>query len=297
MAQLLIDVQCSPASASVPKRLFEHPGLWSHWKDKRILELGCGVGLTGLIAASLGARAVLLTDLSVVVERVSKPNIEMNSAVLAGFRTGAMGTGTKGKAGGPTGGVKRVAALPLCWGNTDDERAAAEALDVMAPPFIPQCDRPKKRRAKCGKKGGSLGQKKNDNTSTEHLASTPPFPSSSTREGMPDVILIGDVAYQHKPGAPSHFDALISTVLRVTDGHTVVIFGTRMRMPASADLLDMFLEHFDEVVLPPIEAHEVDETFRPDALGRKHNISIHVMKRKVTAAPSLTERRGDFEIS
>lgn len=116
MAQLLVGIQCSPASASVPKRLFEHPGLWWHWKDKRILELGCGVGLTGLIAASLGARAVLLTDLDAVVERVTKPNIEMNSAVLGGFRAGSMGTGTKGKAGGQTGGVNRVAALPLCWG-------------------------------------------------------------------------------------------------------------------------------------------------------------------------------------
>lgn len=114
---------------------------------------------------------------------------------------------------------------------------------------------------------------------------------------MPDIVLIGDVAYQHKPGAPSHFDALISTVLRVTDGHTVVVFGTRMRMPASADLLSMFLAHFDEVVLPPIEAHEVDETFRPDVLGRKHNISIHVMKRKVAASQGLTERTSDIQIS
>ena len=59
---------------------------------------------------------------------------------------------------------------------------------------------------------------------------------------------------------------------------------TTMRMPASADLLDMFRSHFDELVDPPIEAHEVDpKAFGIEVLGRKHNISIHIMRRKASS--------------
>ena len=90
-----------------------------------------------------------------------------------------------------------------------------------------------------------------------------------------------DVAYQHKPGAPSHFDILISTLLKfATTRETLVMFGTRMRMPASSDLLDMFREHFDEII-DPVEAHEIDHSFHSDALGRKSLITLHCFKRKI----------------
>jgi hypothetical protein len=93
--------------------------------------------------------------------------------------------------------------------------------------------------------------------------------------------LIGDVAYQHKPGAPSHFDILVSTLLQfATTKKTLVLFGTRMRMPASADLLDMIKEHFDELIAP-IDADEIDSTFAKSNLGRKSLITLHFFKRKV----------------
>ena len=48
------------------------------------------------------------------------------------------------------------------------------------------------------------------------------------------------------------------------------------RMPASADLLDMFLEHMEEVTTPPIKADEIDPTFNKF----KHQITIHIMKKR-----------------
>ncbi|KAL3902476.1 MAG: hypothetical protein SGILL_010809, partial [Bacillariaceae sp.] len=93
---------------------------------------------------------------------------------------------------------------------------------------------------------------------------------------QPDMIIIGDVAYQHKPGAPSHFDVLLSTLLKFLGPHTLVIFGTRMRMPASSDLLDIFHEHMEEVANPPIRADEIDPTFAQF----KHQITIHVLRKR-----------------
>ena len=47
------------------------------------------------------------------------------------------------------------------------------------------------------------------------------------------------------------------------------------RMPASADLLDMFLEHMEEVTNPPIQADEIDPTFNKF----KHQITIHILRK------------------
>jgi len=58
------------------------------------------------------------------------------------------------------------------------------------------------------------------------------------------------------------------------------MFGTRMRMPASADLLNMFREHFDEMI-DPVEAHEIDDRFQFNSLGRNSLITIHIFKRRV----------------
>ena len=47
-------------------------------------------------------------------------------------------------------------------------------------------------------------------------------------------------------------------------------------MPASADLLDMFLEHMEEVTTPPIKADEIDPAFSKF----KHQITIHIMRKR-----------------
>jgi hypothetical protein len=54
------------------------------------------------------------------------------------------------------------------------------------------------------------------------------------------------------------------------------ITSTLYRMPASADLLDMFLEHMEEVVSPPIQADEIDPAFNKV----KHQITVHILRKR-----------------
>jgi predicted nicotinamide N-methyase len=215
-------------STAAPTRLLQAIPHIS-WKDMRVMELGCGVGLTGLVAAALGAKVTLLTDLQVVVDKVAKKNVECNTwagpSKVCGYRT----TRTGG----------RVAAMPLCWGDEHDEEEIKAALERVTPKQ-----------------------------------------TSTTRAGIPDLILIGDVAYQQRPGAPSHFEALLSTLLKFMDKQTIVLFGTRMRMPASSDLLDLFRQHMVELVAPPLEAHELNASLCENELNRKHNTTIHMLKLK-----------------
>jgi len=56
----------------------------------------------------------------------------------------------------------------------------------------------------------------------------------------------------------------------------MLVFFTRRRMPASADLLDMFLEHMETVANPPIEADDIYPSFNKF----KHQITIHVLKKR-----------------
>jgi predicted nicotinamide N-methyase len=221
------------------------PGIWpTSWKESSILELGCGVGLTGLVGAQLGARVTLLTDLDVVIEKVAQPNIEINKKEF-------------GKS-------QNVVAIPLCWGNEDDEAACRQILDRLA--------------TKSSKRGPRRKVRKKGKTQSQ---GTPFAQESSPKSTDPSIILIGDVAYQHKPGAPSHFDILMSTLLKFcTTRDTVVMFGTRMRMPASADLLDMFRNDFDEII-EPVQAHEIDDRFLSSSLGRDSMITVHIFKRKL----------------
>jgi predicted nicotinamide N-methyase len=222
-------------------------------KDLTVLELGCGVGLTGIVAAAvLGTQLTIATDLDVVVEKVTKPNCELNTTTLA-----ASGKQQKPYRLTKAGKRGRIMALPLCWGNKDDEDIVLEAFQK----WTNKQEKSRKTKQQQQRKDGSS-----------------PSPTSPEDSGQPDLIIIGDVAYQHRPGAPSHFDVLLSTVLRFLGRHTLVIFGTRMRMPASADLLDMFYEHMEEVTTPPIRADEIDPNFS----NFKHQITIHVLRKRST---------------
>jgi predicted nicotinamide N-methyase len=223
-------------------------------KDLTVLELGCGVGLTGIVAAAvLGTQLTIVTDLDVVVEKVTKPNCVLNTTTLAATKLQQQQKPYRLTKAGKRG---RIMALPLCWGNTADE-------DIVLESFRKWTNKQEKSRTtKQQRKDGSLLS-----------------PSNPRDSGQPDLLIIGDVAYQHRPGAPSHFDALLSTVLRFLGPHTYVIFGTRMRMPASADLLDMLHEHMEEVTTHPIRADDIDPIFSK----YKHQITIHVMKKRISA--------------
>jgi hypothetical protein len=213
-----------------------------------ILELGAGVGLTGLVASStFNAKLTVITDLEVVVDKVTTPNLAFNSTAMSTSKLRVINKGTG-----------QVVAMPLCWGNLDDEAKVADTLrssDLLAKASVSS-----KRKSKPIKQ--DLGQE-----------------DQAQMLGMPSLVLIGDVAYQHRPGAPSHFEALLSTLLKFTGPQTLVLFGTRMRMPASNDLLNAFLDHFDELVEPPLVADELDSSFA----GLKHNMSIHFLQLKSKA--------------
>ena len=253
LARVLVMVNKPPPSSATQNKKEKYvsrlcsPGIWpKSWKDCKILELGCGVGLTGLVGAQLGAKVTILTDLAVVVEKVTEQNVELNKK-------------TFGK-------NQHVHALPLCWGHANDEIVCRKVLDMH---MGQSSQRGSKRKIK--KKGKNRCAGNGDGI---------------VQTSDPDIVLIGDVAYQHKPGAPSHFDILMSTLLKfATTRGTLVMFGTRMRMPASADLLDMFREHFDELV-EPIQADEIDDRFGSSSLGKNSMITIHLFKRKTPVPPS-----------
>lgn len=223
----------------LPNRL--HLAMQSHALDLSrvsiILELGCGVGLTGLVVGTaLRAKLTLLTDLAIVVERVTQPNLLQNSKA-GSFRTIGQG---------------KFAAVPLQWGCSEDERIVR----------------------------GIIRSFRSDTTSsTDRRKSKPIHTNTDLELDLADLVIIGDVAYQHKPGAPSHFDALLSTLLQFSGPNTVLVFGLRIRMPASTDLLDMLLCHFEELVCPPLRADEVTAEFAKV----KHNMSIHFLRRKTTS--------------
>lgn len=238
----------SQKSVNLPSRIYEviEATNSSNKADWTVLELGCGVGLTGLVAAAaLGTQLTILTDLEVVVNQVTQPNLEINSSLSAEGKKKPYRCLNAGKRG-------RAMALPLCWGVEEDEANVAAM-------FLEHTKSTQKSKAAKKKKKGGAGSDGNDGDDMS----------------KPSLIIIGDVAYQHKPGAPSHFDALVSTLMKFLGPKTLVIFGTRMRMPASADLLEMFNNHMEECC-EPIPADEIDTSF-----GKfKHQITIHMFRQR-----------------
>lgn len=185
-----------------PKRLLE--AVPSIQKDTTVLELGCGVGLTGIVAAAvLGTQLTILTDLNVVMDQVTRPNLEKNStpgpaAAAASHQKSSKVPQYRLTKAGKRG---RILAMPLCWGNEGDEQAVMDCFAMHA--------KREKSSARAKRKGA---------------------PSLTTKDPrQPDLIIIGDVAYQQSPGAPSHFDVLLSTLLKFLGPHTLVVFGTRLR--------------------------------------------------------------------
>lgn len=233
----------------LPHRLVENATLLSTLANAKIvLELGCGVGLTALaLAVAFGIRLTVLTDLESVIDKVTTPNVQNNALpnTKQSFRKHSQTVRTPFTLPGNG----KAVAIPLCWGKTEDEQLVTQVL----------CDLDTTKTTNKSRKT------KKTVDSTHHVL------------GVPDVIVIGDVAYQHRPGAPSHFDSLVSTLLHFCQSHTLVVFGTRIRMPASVDLLDMLHQHFQEVVQPPIRAEEVDPTHFQSI---KHNMTIHFLKLK-----------------
>ncbi|CAJ1959097.1 unnamed protein product [Cylindrotheca closterium] len=242
----------SQKTVNLPNRIFEaiEATNSSNKADWTVLELGCGVGLTGLVAAAaLGTQLTILTDLEVVVDQVTQPNLEINSSLSSEGKKKPYRLLNTGKRG-------RAMALPLCWGIEEDE-ANVGSMFLEHTKSSQKSRNTKKTKKKKGPAGSNIAE--ND---TEDLS-------------KPSLIIIGDVAYQHKPGAPSHFDALMSTLLKFLGPKTLVIFGTRMRMPASADLLEMFNTHMEECC-EPTHADEIDASF-----GKfKHQITIHMFRQR-----------------
>ncbi|KAK9846615.1 hypothetical protein WJX81_007617 [Elliptochloris bilobata] len=80
------------------------------WAGRRVLELGCGCGLVGLVFAALGAR-VLLTDLP-EPQALIRQNIAINAAAIAG-------AGGAAEAAVLAWGVTDPASLPGAWATLD----------------------------------------------------------------------------------------------------------------------------------------------------------------------------------
>lgn len=76
--------------------------------DKRVLELGCGIGVPGLAAAVLGSKEVVLTDLPMAVSWI-QVNIDENRAGFTG----------------------NVSAEPLMWGEEPESAALQQPFDVI----------------------------------------------------------------------------------------------------------------------------------------------------------------------
>ena len=252
-----------------------------------VLELGCGVGLTGLVCALAFSEhistTVILTDLSIVVERITLPNVHRNakSMMKTTYLCRTPDDSNKNDSSADEMAVGstiitqlshdqvrslqintisqhgRVISMPLCWGDCHDMRNVQSVIHHLRTTntrsHLSSEKSPRNRKSMCAL-------------------------SSSDISSRPDFLLIGDVAYQHQPGAPSHFDALVETILEFMAPNTILIFGLRVRMAASMDLFLQLLEHFEEIVSDPILPQEVNAVLFQNV--KPNTMTIHFLKQR-----------------
>jgi len=225
-------------------------------RDTTVVELGCGVGLTGIALGALGAKHVLVTDMPVVIDAVTRANVKRNELHYS----------TKANNNTHS---SSVVALPLLWGDAASTREQVDELFstlaakndggvvnlVLAADIAYACagafshfdpfmatllgvwDRSDANRelAERGKEKGGGAKKKKKGKKRE--------PETSKGGG---------------------------------GGETIFIYCHRRRMAASEDLLHLIYQEFEDV-LEPIGAESIDGKM---FYGGKRTISVHILKRR-----------------
>ncbi|KXS11176.1 hypothetical protein M427DRAFT_73145 [Gonapodya prolifera JEL478] len=234
--------------------LTRHPAVV---RQKRVLELGCGTGVVGLVAAGLGAREVVLTDLECMLD-VARRNVEVNRGVLGGSKVDgevAEGDGatTPGKANGGGDNTAaphaRVIVRELAWGSDlSPEWWAAERLGTVipAPP------------------------------------SSPPLAPTTTPTPPPlDIILAADCVYLE-----SCFDPLLKTLLDLTASPSQSDTGERTEGWKPPEVIVAYKKRwrrekrFWKTVKKEFLVEIIDTDVRPTY--EKENLVIYSLRRKPT---------------
>ena len=117
----------------VMARALQHPAMAISIAGRRVLELGSGCGVAGLVAAAMGAAHVSLTDLPAVLPVLTR-NAQRSCGHVSGGRVSGGGGGSTGSGGGDGGGAgAKWDVWALEW--DDEDRAAQVAragpLDVI----------------------------------------------------------------------------------------------------------------------------------------------------------------------
>ena len=143
-----------------------------------------------------------------VVEQVTQPNVELNGQEIGlhHSRSSSLSSSLSSSKA-----FNVVEAMPLCWGNAHDEKEVANVLNSVINKSTSGNGggRGVRRKKKKNTKDCQQSLYKSENISTNHSS----ISLTSGLEGLhiedqkagkglanPDIILIGDVAYQHKPG-------------------------------------------------------------------------------------------------